>query len=312
MKYFITSDLHSFYTPLKKSLDNVGYDKNDPSHTLVILGDLFDHGQETRVLYEFLKSIPAERLVLVRGNHETLLDQLLEKKLPDSYDYSNGTVYTCCQMAFKFLSAANRNMWELEDLANTDYWEATLTSINIDSDIFETTSFAVARWKSIVRRVKKSEIYKWYKSINWVNYWELDNFIGVHSFVPVKLKSDCNLSNSDYFSAIYYGETNYFEQDPAWRTADDYSWKAAAWGCPYKFFDANLFPEQLEKTLICGHYMSVGFHRHYQTTVDNEHDIYYSDCLIALDSTVARSHQINVLVIDENRDCFDQYNNKLN
>lgn len=312
MKYFITSDLHSFYTPLKKSLDNVGYDKNNSDHILVILGDLFDRGQETRALYEFLKSIPVERLVLVKGNHELLLEQLLEKSLPDSHDYSNGTVSTCCQMAFKFLSVANRNMWELEDLTHVDYWKATLLALNLDdSDIYKTKSFAVTRWKNIVRKVKKSDIYKWYKSLNWVNYWEIDNFIGVHSFVPVKLKSNYNLSKSDYFNAIYNGETNYFEQDTSWRSADRYSWELATWGCPYKFFDANLFPEELNKTLICGHYMSLGFHRHYDTAVSNYHDIYYSDCLIALDSTVAASKQTNVLVIDENNNCFDQYNNKL-
>ena len=312
MKYFITSDLHSFYTPLKKSLDNVGYDRNNENHTLVILGDLFDRGQETRALYDFLKSIPTERLVLVKGNHEYLLDQLLEKSLPDSYDYSNGTVSTCCQMAYKSLKVANRNMWELQDLADRETWEAVHLALDNKSDVCEAISLASTRWKNIVHRVKKSEIYNWYKSLTWVNYWEIDNFIGVHSFVPVRLRSEYNLSKSNYFSAIYYGDTDYFEQDHAWRTADNYSWEFATWGCPYKFFDANLFPEQLEKTLICGHYRASGFHQHYQTTVENENDIYYSDCLIALDSTVALSRQINVLVIDEDNNCFDQYNNKLN
>ena len=130
--------------------------------------------------------------------------------------------------------------------------------------------------------------------------------------MPVRLRHEYNLSKSNYFSAIYYWDTDYFEQDQTWRTADSYSWEFATWGCPYKFFDANLFSEQLEKSLICGHYRASGFHQHYQTTVENENDIYYSDCLIALDSTVALSRQVNVLVIDEDNNCFDQYNNKLN
>ena len=165
MKYFITSDLHSFYTPLKKSLDNVGYDRNNENHTLVILGDLFDRGQETRALYDFLKSIPTERLVLVKGNHEYLLDQLLEKSLPDSYDYSNGTVSTCCQMAYKSLKVANRNMWELQELADRETWEAVYLALDNKSDVCEALSLANTRWKNIVCRVKKSEIYNWYQSL---------------------------------------------------------------------------------------------------------------------------------------------------
>lgn len=116
MKYFITSDLHSFYTPVKKSLDAVKYDSANKEHTLVILGDIFDRGDETVALYNFLKSIPQERLILVKGNHEYLLDELLNKKLPDYHDYSNGTVKTCCHMAFKSLHIANKNARLLQEL----------------------------------------------------------------------------------------------------------------------------------------------------------------------------------------------------
>lgn len=117
MKYFITSDLHSYYTPLKKSLDSVKYD-NNKDHTLVILGDIFDRGKETRKLYEFLSSIPKERLILVKGNHEYLLDQLLEKKLPDDFDFGNGTVFTCCQLAFNSINVAQKNNDLLSELNN--------------------------------------------------------------------------------------------------------------------------------------------------------------------------------------------------
>lgn len=117
MKYYITSDLHSFYTPLKKSLTALDYDLANPDHTLVILGDIFDRGNETKELYNFLKQIPAERLVLVKGNHEYLLDELLTKKLPDDFDYSNGTVLTCCHMAFRSKTVANKNAIQLQDLS---------------------------------------------------------------------------------------------------------------------------------------------------------------------------------------------------
>ena len=40
-------------------------------------------------------------------------------------------------------------------------------------------------------------------------------------------------------------------------------------------------------------------------------DIFYSEKLIAIDACTALTHKCNVLVIDENFDCFDKYGNKL-
>ena len=99
MKYFVVSDIHSFYSELKKALDIAGFNKNNKNHTLIVLGDCFDRGPETVELYKFLTSIPKKRCILIKGNHELLYEKLLEKKLPESYDFSNHTVDTFCQIA---------------------------------------------------------------------------------------------------------------------------------------------------------------------------------------------------------------------
>lgn len=159
-----------------------------------------------------------------------------------------------------------------------------------------------------------SEIYDWYKNANWVHYWEIDQFIGVHSFVPVKPRQACSCVKSRQLDAIYQGYTDWFEADPGWRDAEAWPWELATWGCPYKYLEADLFAEQGKKTLICGHYATSEFHQHYKTSpyADGCHDIYFSQDLIALDSSVAWSNQSNVLVIDEDGTCYDQYNHKLN
>ena len=41
-KFFVTSDIHSGYTPLKKALDEKGFDPNNETHWLVVCGDCFD------------------------------------------------------------------------------------------------------------------------------------------------------------------------------------------------------------------------------------------------------------------------------
>ena len=99
MKYFVISDIHSFYSELKKALDIAGFNKRNKDHTLIVCGDIFDRGPETVELYKFLTSIPKKRCILIKGNHELLYEKLLEKKLPESYDFSNHTVDTFCQIA---------------------------------------------------------------------------------------------------------------------------------------------------------------------------------------------------------------------
>lgn len=41
-KYFVASDIHSFYTPFIKELNKTGFDLNNEEHILIICGDLFD------------------------------------------------------------------------------------------------------------------------------------------------------------------------------------------------------------------------------------------------------------------------------
>lgn len=78
--------------------------------------------------------------------------------------------------------------------------------------------------------------------------------------------------------------------------------------------EANLFPEQGKKTLICGHYAASEFHRHFESELPGNYnyDTYFNKDLIALDSTVARSKQTNVLLIDEAGKCIDQHNKSIN
>ena len=92
VKLFVVSDIHSHLTPLKTALDNAGFNPNDESHWLVICGDCFDRGPESVELLAFLMSI--ERKILVKGNHDLLLEDCCDRGFPMSHDKSNGTVRT--------------------------------------------------------------------------------------------------------------------------------------------------------------------------------------------------------------------------
>lgn len=92
MKFFVVSDVHSFYTELLEALDAAGFDESNPEHHLVVCGDLFDRGSESKELLEYIMSLPNK--TLVRGNHEDLFMQMIKRGYPCSHDKSNGTFRT--------------------------------------------------------------------------------------------------------------------------------------------------------------------------------------------------------------------------
>lgn len=92
MKYFVVSDVHSFLTPLKTALLDKGFDAKNEDHYLVSVGDLFDRGNESLELLHFIMSLP--RKILIRGNHEDLLEECCARGYPLKHDKQNGTTKT--------------------------------------------------------------------------------------------------------------------------------------------------------------------------------------------------------------------------
>lgn len=150
-KYFITSDIHSFFEPFFTALINSGFSWYNPEHFLIILGDVFDRGPDSKRVLDFLYSLQElNRLILIRGNHEDLLQQCLY----DLKDYhisthhiSNGTIDTIAQLT-------NINKY---DILIGDYKYTTL----------------------------RRRLCKYFKLINQAkNYYELDDYIFVHGWIP--------------------------------------------------------------------------------------------------------------------------------
>ena len=101
MKYYITSDVHGFYNELNKALQDSGYYEDTVPHKLVILGDLFDRGNQAKELQEFvLKLMGKDKVILIRGNHEDLFQELATVDQGKAYSYhvNNGTYDTALQL----------------------------------------------------------------------------------------------------------------------------------------------------------------------------------------------------------------------
>ena len=78
--FFIVADVHSFYDEMIAALNEQGFDKNDPDHIFVCLGDLLDRGEKPLECLAFVNSLPAKRKLLIRGNHEDLLEDCIYRR----------------------------------------------------------------------------------------------------------------------------------------------------------------------------------------------------------------------------------------
>lgn len=99
-KFFVTSDVHSFFSIFQQALLDKGFEIDNPEHKLIVCGDLFDRGDQTVELFEFVKSL-GDRFTYVTGNHESLLFDCMADiyagRIPGRHHFSNGTIKTICQ-----------------------------------------------------------------------------------------------------------------------------------------------------------------------------------------------------------------------
>ncbi len=91
-RLFVVSDIHGHYTLLRKALRQAGFDPENPDHIFVCCGDLFDRGPENRKVYDFVRRL--KHKILIRGNHDERLLEVLEWGRVDMYDMRNGTMET--------------------------------------------------------------------------------------------------------------------------------------------------------------------------------------------------------------------------
>ena len=103
MRYYVTADVHGYFTELKTALTEKGYFEDTEPHKLIVCGDLYDRGSEARQLQAFiLDLLEKDEVILIRGNHEDLTMQLLHGWHRGSYfqlhHHTNRTIDTVLQL----------------------------------------------------------------------------------------------------------------------------------------------------------------------------------------------------------------------
>ena len=94
MQAFVVTDVHGFYDEMIKALNDAGYDRNNPNHCFVSLGDLLDRGKQPKECLEFVNSLPEKNKILIRGNHEDLLEEAIHRGGFLMHDFQNHTSET--------------------------------------------------------------------------------------------------------------------------------------------------------------------------------------------------------------------------
>lgn len=243
MKFFVTSDIHSYFTPFKDALNKAGFDPNNEDHWLVVCGDMFDRGPESVELLHFIMSL--KRKILVRGNHDLLLEECCNRGFPYSYDKSNGTVRT------------------IQDIGGSK-----------DSRYFD--GCCQMTWNKTAR----------YREL-LVNYFETQNYIFVHSFIPV--------NSEGKYNPIYT-----YRED--WRNANDVEFELAMWGNPFKMADQGL--NKTGKIIVFGHWhCSAGHKMLGRCKTEFGEDAIWEPCcaqgIIGIDRCTAHTGEVNVVVLED-------------
>ena len=254
-KLFVVSDIHSFYTPLKKALDENGFDPNNENHWLIVCGDCFDRGDESKEVLHFLMSL--DRKILIKGNHDSLLEACCDRGFAGGHDYSNGTVKT------------------INDIGDAGCG-------NPFDECCRLTWNRTARYRELL-----------------VNYFETQNYIFVHSWIPTNKKSKPHPADK----WIPFTTDEWMED---WRDANDVEWEDAMWGNPFYMAQDGL--NKIGKTIVFGHWhCSAGYSLNSGEKFISEFgedacwEPYENEQqgIIGIDRCTAHTGEVNVLILED-------------
>ena len=127
-----------------------------------------------------------------------------------------------------------------------------------------------------------------------VNYFETQNYIFVHSWIPTR---KVELPNpTDKWIPLTKDE---WMED--WRNANDVEWEDAMWGNPFKLAEQDL--NKTGKTIVFGHWHCSAGHKILGNCNDEFEYAIWEPCYfkntIGIDRCTAHTGEVNVLVLED-------------
>lgn len=266
MKYYVVSDIHGYYTLFREALEDAGFFKETEPHKLIICGDLLDRGQEAKEIVEFVLQLMREdRVILIRGNHEDLMERLVRDLEEDMlWNIVNGTSYHI----------------------HNGTWDTALQLAEMEK------SYALVRPRVLAARVKASDF--WQKILPaTVNYFETEHYVFVHGWIPC----GSNTGQTVYRSSVQY------RFNPNWREASNEDFANARWYNGMEFACRRGLTLR-DKTIVCGHWhTSYGHatfhHKGSEDGPDADFSPFIDDGIIAIDACTKYSGLVNCIVLED-------------
>ncbi len=215
MKYYVTADIHGFYSIFLRALTDSGFFTDSEPHKLVILGDLFDRGKEAKQMQKFILEHWPD-LILIRGNHEDLFQEMVtvDEGLPYSHHFSNGTYDTALQLTGFDPVMAQIRHWDFAEAARkTPYFSEIIPSM---LDYYETENYVFTHgWIPCIHgRSGYSYISEWRESSvgEWQNARWYNGIEAVRTCMEEKTIL-CGHWHASYGHSRYEGKGSEFGPD---------------------------------------------------------------------------------------------------
>ncbi len=156
---FAVSDIHGHCTELEDALYEAGFVANDDRHLLVVCGDCFDRGDESKEVFDFLNFV--KNKILIRGNHEDMLEVFLEQRLMGKAGFINGSDRTL------------RSFFGERAIGKPDLFYRFSYRLQLED--------------------KEDTVCRLKRFINGMyDYYETENYVFTHGWLPVDLRKDGN------------------------------------------------------------------------------------------------------------------------
>ena len=156
MTYFVFADPHGNYEALITAITEMGYDAANPQHQLIGCGDYFGRAAQSNSdcvnIWKYLTSPHhTNKPICIRGNHESILIDAIERRELTEIDIYNGEHNTFASFLGRYPNQVKRD----------DYLEFDAAKVMMNIGF-----------------------YDWLKSLPW--YFETEHYIFTHGFVPLQ------------------------------------------------------------------------------------------------------------------------------
>lgn len=262
MRYYVVSDVHGYYTYLKKALEEAGFFDDPAPHKLILCGDLLDRGPEANQLSDFMVELMEhDMLIFVYGNHEELFVQCLQ-------EIARGGVY------------------EIASGMSHHYTNGTWDTLLQISGMSETEAYIQPN--ELVRHVMRSPFYKRLLPI-CVDYYETPHYIFTHGWIPCFAESDRPDIRYEYDPDWRNAEVG------SWYRARWCNGMEAA--CKYHITEPDKTVVCGHWHTSYGHACI----QHHGTEWGNDADFspFYADGIIAIDASAPNSQKVNCIIVDD-------------